>query len=355
MFSFFDFLQNYQLGNNTGFDYLQAGLAFGGLLLVLKLFQLLIISRLKKLAEKTKTDFDDVLIEILSRVKPPFYLLIALFLALQLINLTVWIDQVVKLFFLLAIISEFIQAIDRLLIYALNKYLTKKNGVEEAKQSETMVAIISTIVKIILWVIGILLILSNFGVNVTSLIASLGIGGIAIALALQNILGDLFSSFTIFLDKPFQVGDFIIIDKNMGTVEKVGLKTTRIRSIGGEQLVVSNQELTSIRVQNFGRMQRRRVVFKIGVTYQTPSEKIISASQAIKKLIDETQEVTFDRCHFYEFGDSSLNFEVVMYVESADYNQYMNLRQIIHLGLLKKFQELGIDFAYPTQTVFLEK
>jgi small-conductance mechanosensitive channel len=199
----------------------------------------------------------------------------------------------------------------------------------------------------------VLLALQNLGVDVTALVAGLGIGGIAVALAVQNILGDLFASLTIALDKPFVGGDFIIVGSDMGTVEHVGLKTTRVRSLWGEQLVFGNADLLSSRIRNFKRMNQRRVVFGFGVVYQTPPDIVEAIPGIVRECIEAGPGVKFDRCHFYRFGASSLDFEAVYYVNTPDYNTHMDVQQGIHLAIARRFRERGIAFAFPTQTVHL--
>ncbi len=191
------------------------------------------------------------------------------------------------------------------------------------------------------------------GVNVTALVASLGIGGIAVALALQNVLADLFASLTITLDKPFVIGDFIIIDSYLGSVEHVGLKTTRIRSLGGEQLVFANNDLLTSRIRNYGRMQRRRVVFEFGVLYQTTADQLEAIPGQVQAILADLEQVSLDRVHFKSFGDSSLVFEVVYYVEDPDYTLYMDKQQAINLALVRRLADLGVEFAYPTRTIHL--
>jgi len=171
----------------------------------------------------------------------------------------------------------------------------------------------------------------------------------------QNVLGDLFASLSIVLDKPFAVGDFLIIDEHMGAVEHVGLKTTRIRSLSGEQLVFSNSDLLKSRIRNYGRMFERRVVFKFAVTYQTPRDKLKIIPQIVRESILELDKVRFDRAHFQAYGASSLDFEIVYYVLAPDYNLYMDIQQAINLRIHERFEQEGIDFAYPTQTVYVHR
>ncbi|MBN1825402.1 MAG: mechanosensitive ion channel family protein [Candidatus Eisenbacteria bacterium] len=206
--------------------------------------------------------------------------------------------------------------------------------------------------RVILFSITLLLVLDNIpGVQVTTLIASLGIGGIAVALAVQNILSDLFASLSIALDKPFVIGDFIIVGEQMGTVEKTGLKTTRVRSLSGEQLVFSNTDLLSSRIRNFKRMSERRVLFGFGVIYGTPADKLRAIPGMVREIVEARQGVRFDRAHFKAFGESSLDFEIVYYMLTPDYNAYMDTQQAINLALFERFTREGIDFAFPTRTL----
>lgn len=193
------------------------------------------------------------------------------------------------------------------------------------------------------------------GIEVSALIASLGVGGIAVALAVQNILADLFASLSISLDKPFAIGDFIIVDEFLGTVEHIGLKTTRIRSLSGEQLIFANNDLLKSRIRNYKRMEQRRVAFTVGVTYQTSLEKLRKVPAIFRALLEQQEDVHFDRAHFKEYGPYSLNFEFVYYIHSPDYNRYMDVQQALNLGLYESFEAEGIEFAYPTQTLFLNE
>jgi small-conductance mechanosensitive channel len=206
--------------------------------------------------------------------------------------------------------------------------------------------------KIVLWVLGIIFVLSNIGIEVTSLIAGLGIGGIAIAFALQGVLSDLFASFSLYLDRPFRIGDFIVIGNDAGTVEKIGIKTTRIRTLQGEELVVSNTELTTTRVQNFKKMEERRIVMKFGITYETPQDKIELVDPTVEAIFAEIDGARLDRVHFESFGDFALIFELVYHVENSSYDEFMDIQETFNMALLRKFAELGIEFAYPTQLVY---
>jgi len=349
-------LQSISIGQNTAYAYAVSLCVFVGLLIALKLFQVVLVGRLKRLAERSKTDFDDAIIGIFKNIKPPFYLMIALYVGLQFLALPEIAGRAAYVFFVVAVTYEVIQAVEQLVGYGLHAYAVKnKEENENDEHATSMVRTMHIMVRAVVWVVGILLILSNLNVNVSSLVASLGIGGIAIALALQNVLSDVFSSFSIYVDKPFKVGDFIVVGADSGTVERIGLKTTRVRTLQGEELVISNKELTTARVQNFKRMERRRVLFTIGVVYGTASVALESIPVIVQEIVDSIDGLEFDRCHFATYGDFSLNFEIVFYVQSSNYVEYMDRREAVNLALYQRFEKEKIEFAYPTQTVFVNK
>jgi len=207
---------------------------------------------------------------------------------------------------------------------------------------------------ILMWVLGLVAALQNVGVNVTAFITGLGIGGVAIALALQNILGDLFASLSIVFDKPFEVGDLIAVGEDVGTVERIGLKTSRIRALSGEQLVYSNSDLLKHQIHNYKRMHKRRVVLRAGVPFQTPAETLERIPLLVRHVVEETLNVQFDRAHFAALGKSSYEFEFVYYVLSSDYNVYMDAQQAINLGIVRAFADHAIDLAFPTQALLLQ-
>ena len=213
---------------------------------------------------------------------------------------------------------------------------------------------LSYVLRLAVWSVVVLLMLDNLGFDVSALVAGLGIGGIAVALAVQSVLGDLLASLSIALDKPFVVGDFVIVDEYLGTVSQVGLKTTRLTSLGGEQLIFSNSDLLSSRIRNYKRMQERRVLFTFGVLYQTSPEQLESIPPMVREIVEATESTRFDRVHFKAFGASSFDFEVVYYVLAADYNLYMDCQQVINLAITRRFAEHGIGFAYPTRTLHVE-
>lgn len=216
------------------------------------------------------------------------------------------------------------------------------------------VSAIGLFARIGIWVVVAVLLLDNVGIRITAIVAGLGIGGIAIALAAQSILGDLFSSLSIVLDKPFVVGDFIIVGSEMGVVEHVGLKTTRVRSLSGEQLIFSNADILQSRIRNYGRMAERRVVFTLGVTYQTSPTALAAIPDLLQEIVQRQADTRFDRAHFARYADSALEFEVVYYVLSAEHNHHMDIQQHINLDIFRAFADAGVDFAYPTRTLFIQ-
>jgi small-conductance mechanosensitive channel len=229
----------------------------------------------------------------------------------------------------------------------------RKATIAEDKAAAGSISIIRFVSRVLIWAMVLLLTLENLGVDITALVAGLGIGGIAVALAVQNVLGDLLASLSIALDQPFVLGDFLVIGDQMGSVEYIGIKSTRLRSLSGEQIVMSNSDLLSSRLRNYGRMRERRVVFTIGVTYETPREKLQAIPPLIRSIIDGQEDTRFDRSHFSNYGAYSLDFESVYYVLSADYNRYMDVQQAIYFRLHEEFEKLGVDFAYPTQTLWV--
>jgi len=231
----------------------------------------------------------------------------------------------------------------------------RKVTIEEDKAVAGSIGIIRFVARIAVWAIVLLLTLENLGIDITALVAGLGIGGIAVALALQNVLGDLLASLSITLDKPFVLGDFLVVGEHMGTVEYIGIKSTRLRSIAGEQIVMSNADLLASRLRNFGRMYERRVVFTLGVTYETPRDKLLKLAPLLREIIEAEEGVRFDRAHFAKYGPHSLDFEVVYHVLSPEYGRYMDLQQAINFRIHESFEALGVEFAYPTQTLWLAR
>jgi small-conductance mechanosensitive channel len=334
--------------NNSTLAWLTAlGIAIG-VALALYVTKAVTVHHLRRLAERTETKLDDIAVAALDATKPVVVAILGLYAGSRVLalppSLHVFATRAV-------IVTGLIQAA----IWgntALRAWLSEYYGNTNTDPARaTSAAAVGFIARMVLWIVILLMILDNLGVNITTLVASLGIGGIAVALAVQNILGDLFASLSIVLDKPFVIGDFVIVDKYLGTIEYVGLKTTRIRSLGGEQLVFSNADLLKSRLQNMTRMNRRRVVLGIGVTYDTPTAKLRAIPPMLTELVKAQAPVSFDRAHFSGLGPSSMNFELVYWVETPDFNRHMDIQQEILLQLIDRFAEQGIEFAFPTQTL----
>src|SRR3989338_954457 len=337
---------------NRILDYIIAVSTLSLGLLFVKVVVRAFIKRLKKLAEKTTTTFDDLLVKIIERIVLPALYLSCIYISLKTLKMPAGMEGVINAAEL-AVITFFVTRIVLMFInYGLNLYLHKKQeDITLVRSLEGM----SRVVKYLIWALAVIIFLDNIGFKVSTIIAGLGIGGIAVAIAAQALLKDFFSYFSIVFDRPFKLGDFIIIGDFMGTVEHVGIKTTRIRSLGGEQVIFSNTDLTDSRVRNYKLMEKRRVLFRIGVTYQTSLSQLKEIPKIIEHVIKNTKDTAFDRAHFFSYGDFSLIFEVVYYVIGTDYNKYMDIQQEINFAIKEEFEKRGIEFAYPTQKLYLHK
>ncbi len=346
-----DFLNQIYFGN-TILKYIEALGIFVLVIILVKIFRLIVLRRLKKWAAKTKTTIDDFILNGIKKSVIPILYYSAIYFAARSLNLS---DSVKSIFDVLSIVVVtffIIRLITSTLDYSIKSYSTKQDA---ADQKSKQLKSISALARIVIWGIGLIFLLDNLGFDISAVVAGLGIGGIAVALAAQTILGDLFSYFIIFFDKPFELGDYIKVGDKNGTIEHIGIKTTRIRALNGEQLVFSNTDLTSSRLHNFKKLQKRRVVFMLGVIYETPAEKLKIIPELVKNIITEEEKSDYDRGHFKSFGDFSLNFEFVYYVLSSDYSTYMDTQHNINMKIFNKFKEEGIEFAYPTQLVYVNK
>ncbi|MDF1496997.1 MAG: mechanosensitive ion channel family protein [Patescibacteria group bacterium] len=315
------------------------------------LVQKIILVKLESFSKKTKNDLDDALIATVKHIKPPFYWFLSFYIALRLLNYPDNIRWLLDSALIIILVIQVLTASSTFINFVFKKLAS---GQKESSSKSAM-GYLAIITKIVVWSLGILLILSNLGLDITSLIAGLGIGGIAIAFALQNILADLFSSFAIWFDKPFVVGDFIVVGEHSGNVEKIGIKTTRIRSLQGEEIIISNQELTTARIQNFKRLKERRAVFNLGVEYSTDPKLLKDIPMTIQNIVKDISQARFDRAHFAKFGDSALIYEIVYFIESEEYDVYMDVQQAINLAIHETFRDKGISIAFPTQTIHLVK
>lgn len=346
-----DVLQQDFLGNSVQ-SWIIALLMFLGGLLVIRLFRKVILSALKKWAAGTEGEYDDFIVAETSRSLIPLLYFGVFYAALHYLVLTPATLKVINVLSLLYLTFFVVRLIIAVLRFVLMQYLGRQeNGEEKKKQIRGVMVIIS----VVIWAMGLVFLMDNWGFDVTAIITGLGIGGIAIALATQHILGDLFSYFVILFDRPFEVGDFVVIQDKVGTVEYIGVKTTRLRSLTGEEIVCSNTDLTNSRLHNFKKMQQRRIAFKVAVTYDTPPEKLERIPGMLEQIIKSEPNVTFDRAHFFNLADSWLEFECVYYVVTSDYVQYMDAQQFINLQLIKVFGQEDIQFAFPSRSIYLQQ
>jgi small-conductance mechanosensitive channel len=337
---------------NTVRDWLTALLITTGVLAALWMLVRVVLRRLAAFARRTETDIDDLVAYVGAQTRLGLLAIPALYIG----SLVLSLPEAVATWFRVVAWTVFLVQVavwgDALIDFWLKDY-REEVGEEDADRLTTVGAL-TFVVRLCLYALVVLLALDNIpGIQVTALIGSLGISGIAVALAVQNVLGDLFASLSIALDKPFVLGDFIEVGDESGTVEHIGLKTTRIRRLSGEQLVVGNNDLLQSRIRNYGRMGERRVVFSVAVAGETPHEKLKRIPSMLREILESQPQVRFGRTHFNQFGDFSLDFEVVYYLQDPDYDLYMDTQQAINLAILQRFAEEGIQIPYPTQAVYV--
>jgi small-conductance mechanosensitive channel len=330
-------------------QWLQAGIVFAAMFLGLWALRLLVVQRLARLAERTTTDVDDLLVDLVRRTHVLFLAIVSVAVASEALE-----EGLSNKFKLFVVLASFLQAIrwgNGLIAYGAKHYAARMSITDPSAQA-TMSAL-KFMIRLALFVILVILALDNLGVKITGLITGLGISGIAIALAVQNILGDLFAALSIMVDKPFIVGDFVVVGEEKGNVEHVGLKSTRLRSVSGEQIIVANADLLKSRVRNFRRLVERRVVFVLSVTYDTTADQIARIPGIVKECVTAQPHTRFDRSHFFRYGESSVDIESVYYFLSPDFNAHMDARQAIFIDIYRRFEQEGIQFAYPTRTLHM--
>ncbi len=329
-------------------------LILGGSVILLFL-NLILKSRIKKLEEKVKEGKYSIPLtfyRFIQRIAVPLLFLGLLSIAIAMISFDPQIQKIVKIIFAIIMTFIIVRSLNKTLELAFSRYFEKEWANHDREKN---IRPLLSLIKFLFWIVGIIILLANLGLDVSTAITGLGVGGIAVAIAAQGILGDLFSYFVIFFDKPFELGDFIVFGDKMGVVESIGIKSIRIRVLTGELLIIANHDLTDSRIHNFKQMQKRRVVFSIGVIYETPPEKLEKIPTIIKDIIASVETIPgiiCDRCHFNGFGNFSLNFETVYFVPTNDYITYMNVQQEIYFKLFRAFAKEDISFAYPTQLVY---
>lgn len=346
-----DILFETQLGNQLS-SWLLSLVLTVAVLIVLRSLRSLIVRRLEHVAHGTSTQIDDLAISLLRSSRSWFFLSVSLYIGTLSLDLPGGAENLVRLIVILTLLLQAALWANQIIDYGLQQYA--RHTLEPETEHSNTVSILGLAIRIVLWSIILLLALDNLGIEISGLLAGLGIGGIAIALAVQNILSDLLAYVSITLDRPFKIGDFIVVDDHMGTVEQIGLKTTRIRSLSGEMIIFANHDLLGSRMRNFQDREERRVVFTIGVTYDTPAAKLTTIPAILNEVITAQEQVRFDRAHFSTFSDSSLDFETAYYVTSADYAVYMDVQQAVNLEIVRRFEQHGIEFAFPTHTVHLK-
>ena len=349
-----DILSTIFLGHQIQ-DWIAAVGVSSGLLVLVKITQAFLIRRFRRLDRYRKDNYYGLTATMLERISFSLAMVLSLFTGSRFMDLGNTTEKWLSAIAVIAIILQAARWGNTLVDFALVRYQLKTNGTEGGERMTTMRAV-GFVCRLAIVALAVLLALDNIpGVEITALVASLGIGGIAVAMAVQSVLADLFASLSIVLDKPFVIGDFIIVDSHLGSVEYIGLKTTRLRSLSGEQLIFSNSDLLKSRIRNYKRMAERRVIFSISVVYHTPQASLRKIPEKIKRIIESLEPVRFDRAHFQGFGESGLNFEVVYYVLSSDYTVYMDIQQEINLAIYQYFEQQDIAFAFPTRTLHLHR
>lgn len=338
--------------SNAIADYVLAIAILGIGIFAVAIIRTIVLGRVKQWATRTAVPLDERLIQLIERPAVRLLYLGVLYVAVGNLTLHPILQRVLDVVCIIIATVLVVSVLCSVLEYGIRAYWFDRR--ESAALEQTFSALLPAL-KTVIWAIGVVFLLSNLGFDISAVIAGLGIGGLAVALAAQGILADLFSYFSILLDRPFEIGDFILVGDFIGTVERIGIKTTRLQSLTGEGLVISNTDLTASRIKNFKRMKRRRISFALGVTYETTHEQMKGIPDVIKDIIDRTEGVTFDRAHFLSYGDFSLNYEVVYYVETPDFGVYADAQQQINLDLKEAFEARDIEFAYPTQVLYLNQ
>ncbi|GBU14979.1 mechanosensitive ion channel protein MscS [Polaromonas sp.] len=350
-----DFLTWFQTSAVFGLPLSRLAWAIGvalGSYLFMALALRLVVGHMDRLARLTVNRLDDAVVEVLSSTHRWLLLLAALLIGLNMLELNEhWSARVEQLWFI-AIAVQLGLWLTRAIAIGLRRY-EERHGSPNMTQVSASAMLLSWSLRTLLWAVVMLSVMSSLGLNITAFVASLGVGGIAVALAAQNILGDLFASLSIAVDKPFEIGDFIGVNNLSGTVQYIGLKSTRIRSLNGEQIIISNTGLLKEVVKNYKRMQDRRIVFKFGVTYDTTPAQAEAISGMVKRLVESNPLLRFDRAHFQGFAENSLDYEVVYTVKEPDYGLYMDAQQTLNLQLMRELSALGVQFSSPTRTVYM--
>lgn len=335
-------------------SWLLASVVAIAILAALRLIKAVVLRRVEKLAERTPTRLDDTLVETLNETRWWFYLTVASWGFLEFVVLPDDAERIVHTVATMLLLLQVALWAQSFVQHASDAWVAHASE-DGTPRRKTAAAAARFVVRLATWSVVVVLALDNLGVEISGLVAGLGIGGVAAALAVQNVLGDLFSSLSIYFDRPFDLGDFIIVGDELGTVERIGWRSTRLVSLGGEQIIFANSDLAQSRIRNYRRMSERRMVSELGVTYQTPHAALKQIPAMLKEAVEAQEGVRFDRAHFKGFGDWALEFEFVWYVLSGDYNLMMDKQQAILLFIHERLETMGVEVAFPSQTLYVDK
>jgi small-conductance mechanosensitive channel len=337
---------------NTLWKWTVAAAIVVGVFLLLLLIRRLVRSNYERFAQTAKAELLEMPLKIASRTAVPFLFFASLFAGLQALQLQPKAAAViVKLFTIAAFWQVGLWISAGVLAWVDRK---QQHAMATDRAAASSIGIIGFMARIVIWAFVLLLTLDNLGIEIKPLLAGLGIGGIAVALAVQNVLGDLLASLSIALDKPFVVGDAIAVDNFNGTVEQIGIKSVRVRSVTGEQIIMPNADLLKSRVRNYGRMQERRIVLNVAVDLATPRDKLAKIPGLLKTMIEQDRDARFDRCHFARLTPSAAEFEAVFFVLTPNYTRYMDIQQRINFAIIETFDTERIQFAQSVQKLLLE-
>tara|TARA_B100000131_G_scaffold61304_1_gene57137 strand:+ start:38792 stop:39865 length:1074 start_codon:yes stop_codon:yes gene_type:complete len=341
--------------NNVLFDWGIFILTFLAIFIVLKILKNFIYKKLERFSQKTSNKVDDYITSSIGSISDFFIFFLAVFISSKFISLDDQIVFRIQQIFIIVFLWQFTKWAIAISSLVFEKYKSTREA-ENDMHSVTAISGLTKLARFVIWTIFLLLALDNLGVNITALVAGLGIGGLAIALAAQSILGDLFASLTIMIDKPIAIGDYIVIDNYMGTVKNIGIKSTKIESLSGEEIIISNSDLLNSRLRNYhqSRMQKRRTTIMLGVVYNTPYEKLNSIQPLLTNIVNSMKSTDFVRASMVEFADFSLNFELVYNVLSSDHTEYIEINHKLRMKIFEEFEKNNIDFAFPTRTIHIE-
>lgn len=344
---------NTRFHHNAIRTWLLAAVVFLSIYFFVRILRRLLIRRFGKSGRLANTTLGHLAVELIRKTKRYFVFLWSLYAGFIILTWSPRVESFADKVVLIASLLQVATWSAALIDFWIDQYMRQKS--KEDVASATTIGLVNFLLKAILYVTLTLMALNNLGINITTLVAGLGVGGVAVALAVQNILGDLFASLTIVLDKPFVIGDSIAVGEFSGTIERIGLKTTRVRSLSGEQVIFPNSDLLQSRIRNHRRMTERRNVLTLAVAYETNYDKLQKIAPMVRQIIEAQPQVRFERGHFSALGASALVYEFVYWMTTPDYQMHMDTQQVINLEIFRRFTEEKIAFAYPTQTLYVHQ